>query len=90
MRRKRAKAKQPAAGAFPLRPAAFFAPDYFAVDVYKRQSKDRGCAPVFMAHGMHCLTCPMSTGESIEMACMVHGADADALVKALNDYFQDK
>ena len=26
-------------------------------------SKDRGCAPVFMAHGMHCLSCPMSVGE---------------------------
>ena len=53
-------------------------------------SKDRGCAPVFMAHGMHCLSCPMSVGESIEMASMVHGVDADALVKALNEYFKDK
>lgn len=53
-------------------------------------AKDRGCAPVFMAHGMHCLTCPCSTGESIEMACMVHGSDPDALVDALNEYFKDK
>ena len=44
-------------------------------------SKDRGCAPV---------TCPMSVGESIEMASMVHGVDADALVTALNEYFKDK
>lgn len=34
--------------------------------------------------GMHCLGCPASRGESIEEACMVHGADVDALVKALN------
>ena len=32
----------------------------------------------------------MSVGESIEMASMVHGVDADALVKALNEYFKDK
>ena len=38
-------------------------------------SRDRGCAPVFMAHGMHCLSCPMSVGESIEMASMVHGVE---------------
>lgn len=42
-------------------------------------------APLFLAMGMHCLGCPASRGESIEEACMVHGADADALVKALND-----
>lgn len=42
-------------------------------------------APLFLSMGMHCLGCPASRGESIEEACMVHGADADALVKALND-----
>ena len=42
-------------------------------------------APLFLSMGMHCLGCPASRGESIEEACMVHGADADALVKALNE-----
>lgn len=42
-------------------------------------------AALFLGMGMHCLGCPASRGESIEQACMVHGADADALVKALND-----
>ncbi len=42
-------------------------------------------APLFLGMGMHCLGCPASRGESIEEACMVHGADADKLVKALND-----
>ena len=32
----------------------------------------------------HCLGCPASRGETIEEACMVHGADADALVADLN------
>lgn len=30
------------------------------------------------------LGCPASRGETIEEACMVHGADADALVADLN------
>ena len=42
-------------------------------------------ASLFLGMGMHCLGCPASRGESIEQACMVHGADADKLVKALND-----
>ena len=41
-------------------------------------------APLFFSIGMHCLGCPASRGETIEEACMVHGADADALVEALN------
>ena len=41
-------------------------------------------ANIFLSIGMHCLGCPASRGETIEEACMVHGADADALVNALN------
>lgn len=39
---------------------------------------------LFFSIGMHCLGCPASRGETIEEACMVHGADADALVADLN------
>ena len=45
---------------------------------------DAGVAPILMGIGMHCLGCPASRGETIEEACMVHGADADALVADLN------
>ena len=41
-------------------------------------------AQLFFSIGMHCLGCPASRGETIEEACMVHGADADRLVEALN------
>ena len=41
-------------------------------------------AQIFLGIGMHCLGCPASRGETIEEACMVHGADADALVEAVN------
>lgn len=43
-------------------------------------------APIFMEIGMHCLGCPASRGESVEMACMVHDVDVDELVAKLNDY----
>ena len=40
--------------------------------------------------GMHCLGCPASQGESLEEACMVHGVDADELVKKINDFLASK
>ena len=43
----------------------------------------------FLEIGMHCLTCPVSRNESIEDACAVHGTDADALVKKLNDFLSN-
>ena len=47
---------------------------------------NRQTAPIFMAFGMHCLGCPVSTGESIQDAAAVHGIDADALVEELNKF----
>lgn len=47
-------------------------------------------APFFLEIGMHCLGCPASRGETIEQACEVHGADCDALIEKLNDYFKNK
>lgn len=43
-------------------------------------------APILMNTGMHCLGCPASQMESLEDACSVHGVDADALVKEINDF----
>lgn len=45
-----------------------------------------GTAKFFFEIGMHCLGCPASRGESIADACLVHGTDADALVKKLNEF----
>lgn len=47
---------------------------------------DRSTAPYFLEMGMHCLGCPSARGETIEQACMVHGVDADELVKKLNEH----
>ena len=41
-------------------------------------------APIFFSIGMHCLGCPSARGESIEMACAVHGTDPDALIAKIN------
>lgn len=51
---------------------------------------DVECARFFFEIGMHCLGCPHSRGESIEEACAVHGTDADALCKKINDYLESK
>ena len=47
---------------------------------------DQGTAVYFFEIGMHCLGCPSARGESIEMACAVHGTDADELVAKINAY----
>lgn len=47
--------------------------------------KNPETAELFFSIGMHCLGCPASRGETIEEACMVHGADVDALVDSLNE-----
>lgn len=47
-----------------------------------------GCVPILLNEGMHCIGCPASQGESLEEACMVHGLDAEVLVKKLNDFVE--
>ena len=47
-------------------------------------------AQFFFEIGMHCLGCPHSRGESIEDACMVHGADLDALLAKINNFLASK
>lgn len=51
---------------------------------------DKTTAPFFMEMGMHCLGCPSSRGETLEQACMVHGVDADEMVKKLNGHLTSK
>ena len=46
---------------------------------------DPTTAPYFLEMGMHCLGCPAARGETIEEACQVHSADADELVKKINE-----
>ncbi len=41
-------------------------------------------APFFLEMGMHCLGCPSARGETVEMACRVHGVDADELLEKIN------
>ena len=51
---------------------------------------DPGNAAILMAAGMHCIGCPASQGEPLEEACMVHGMDADQVLKRINDYLANK
>lgn len=51
---------------------------------------DMNIAEILMESGMHCVGCPASQGESIAEACMVHGMEADELIKKINDYLANK
>ena len=51
---------------------------------------EQDTAQFFLAMGMHCLGCPSARGESIEQACLVHGTDANELVKNINDFLASK
>ncbi len=51
---------------------------------------DASTEEIFLGIGMHCLGCPASRGETVEQACMVHGVDADELIKVLNDHIGNK
>lgn len=61
--------------------------DMIIMDVLKI---DMDTAKFFIDMGMHCLGCPSASGESIEQACMVHGADADKLVDEINAFLAQK
>lgn len=49
-------------------------------------NKNPDVAPVLLEAGMHCLGCPSARGETLEQACAVHGVDAEALVKKINEH----
>ena len=51
---------------------------------------DVGTAQFFLNMGMHCLGCPSARGESLEMACQVHGVDVEDLVADINAYLASK
>ena len=51
---------------------------------------DRTTAPIMMAYSMHCMGCPFSQMESLEMGCAAHGSDVNELVEKLNNYLTQK
>lgn len=59
--------------------------DMIIVDVLKLNPET---AKFFFEIGMHCLGCPSASAESIEEACMVHGADADKLINDINAFLE--
>ena len=48
-----------------------------------------GTAEYFLEIGMHCLGCPASRAETLAEACQVHGVDANALLKKINDHLDN-
>jgi len=60
--------------------------DMIIMDVLKLNP---GTAKFFFEIGMHCLGCPSASAETLEDACMVHGADADKLIADINAYLEN-
>lgn len=58
--------------------------------IYEIIKLDSGCAPVFYGFGMHCLGCPISSGETLEQASAAHGIDINLILEELNNFFEDK
>ena len=61
--------------------------DMIIMDVLKI---DMDTAKFFIDMGMHCFGCPSASGETLEQACMVHGADVEKLVNDINDFLAEK
>ena len=61
--------------------------DMIIMDVLKI---DMDTAKFFIDMGMHCLGCPSASGETLEQACLVHGADVEKLVNDINTFLEEK
>ena len=51
---------------------------------------DPGIIAILMSAGMHCVGCPSSAMESLEVAAMVHGMDVEPLLNMINKYLATK
>ena len=45
--------------------------------------QDKEIRAILEDAGMHCVGCPSAMDETIEMACLVHGADPAALMERI-------
>jgi hybrid cluster-associated redox disulfide protein len=51
---------------------------------------DSNIAEILMQSGMHCVGCPSSYGESLELACAVHGLNSDEVLAKIQKYLAAK
>ena len=52
--------------------------------------EDMNIATILMAAGMHCVGCPSAQGESLELACLVHGLEYEPILATINKYMDAK
>ena len=45
---------------------------------------------ILLKKGMHCIGCPMATGETLEQGALMHGLDPDKLVDEINKKIEKK
>ena len=52
--------------------------------------QDREIRAILEDAGMHCVGCPSAMDETIEMACLIHGADPAALMGRIQEVLDKK
>ena len=67
--------------------AAFATKDTAIRDIL---SLDADMANVLAKHGLHCAGCPSAVSETLEQACIVHNADIDVVLSAINSRMAEK
>lgn len=61
--------------------------DMIILDVLKM---NMNTAKFFYDIGMHCVGCPSASGETLEQACAVHGADVNKLIDDINKFLEEQ
>jgi hybrid cluster-associated redox disulfide protein len=56
----------------------------------KIMQKSPEAAWILMEKGMHCMGCSMAGNETLEQGAVMHGLDADELVKEINNKINKK
>ncbi|MBQ8994830.1 MAG: DUF1858 domain-containing protein [Oscillospiraceae bacterium] len=64
------------------------------MSVHRLIRMDKEIPKIFAEAGMHCIGCPSAMDESLEMACLVHGADTYEIMEkvqaVLNRKFEEE
>jgi hybrid cluster-associated redox disulfide protein len=59
--------------------------DTLIIDILRNCPDVNRLAELFQDIGMHCLGCHLSEDETVEEACLVHGADVDKFLGDINN-----
>ena len=50
---------------------------------------DDGMGDFLLQNGLHCVSCSASKNEPLQMACSVHGLDAEVMIEKIQNYLNE-